>query len=101
VYIGTAALVALGCTVCKQCFTGKCSWGIATQEPRLTKRLDPEEGAKRVSNLIGAWSHELQEILGALGLNSLESLRGNRDRLRGVGLSESEMEVLGVLPAGR
>ncbi len=101
VYIGTASLISLGCTVCKQCFTGKCAWGIATQDPNLTKRLDPEVGARRVSNLIGAWSHELQEILGALGLNSLESLRGNRDRLRGVGLSQTELDVLDVLPAGR
>lgn len=101
VYIGTASLMALGCTVCKQCFTGKCAWGIATQEPKLTKRLDPEEGARRVSNLLGAWTHELQEILGALGLNSLESLRGNRERLRGVGMSQTDLDVLGILPAGR
>ncbi len=101
VYIGTAALVALGCTVCKKCFTGKCSWGIATQDPKLRRRLKPEEGAKRASNLIEAWSHELKEIIGAMGLNSIESLRGNRDRLRGVGMSQVDLDVLGVLPAGK
>lgn len=101
VYVGTAALMAVGCTVCKQCYTGKCAWGIATQDPNLTKRLDPVEGARRVSNLIGAWTHELEEILGALGLNSLESLRGNRDRLRGVGLSQTDLDVLGIRPAGK
>lgn len=100
VYIGTAALVALGCTVCKKCYTGKCPWGIATQIPELRKRLNPDEGARRAANLLKAWSHELKEILGALGLNSIESLRGNRDRLRGVGLNEVELEVLGVKPAG-
>ncbi|MFQ5815930.1 MAG: glutamate synthase-related protein [Candidatus Hydrothermarchaeaceae archaeon] len=101
VYIGTAALVALGCTVCKRCFTGKCSWGIATQDPKLRRRLKPEEGAKRVSNLIEGWSLELKEIIGAMGLNSIESLRGNRDRLRGVGMSQVDLNVLGVLPAGK
>lgn len=101
VYIGTAALIALGCTVCKQCYTGKCPWGIATQDPKLTRRLKPEEGAKRVVNLVNAWSHELKEILGALGLNSIESLRGNRERLRAIGLTKEEMEVLDVLPAGK
>jgi len=100
VYIGTAALVSLGCTVCKQCYTGKCPWGIATQDPVLRKRLDPDEGARRATNLLNAWSHELKEVLGALGLNSIESLRGNRDRLRGVGLNEVDLEVLGVNPAG-
>jgi glutamate synthase domain-containing protein 2 len=101
VYIGTGALIPLGCTVCKQCYTGKCPWGIATQNPKLRRRLDPEKGALAVANLIKAWSHELKEILGALGLNSLESLRGNRDRLRGVGLNQAELDVLGVLPAGK
>ena len=101
VYIGTAALIALGCTVCKKCYTGKCPWGIATQVPELRKRLNPDEGARRAANLLKAWSHELKEILGALGLNSIESLRGNRDRLRGVGLSDVDLEVLGVKPAGR
>jgi glutamate synthase domain-containing protein 2 len=100
VYIGTAALIALGCTVCKKCTTGKCAWGIATQRPELRKRLDPEEGATRVANLLAGWSLELKEILGALGLNSIESLRGNRDRLRGVGLGQPDLDVLGVLPAG-
>ncbi|MDP2931671.1 MAG: glutamate synthase-related protein, partial [Chloroflexota bacterium] len=32
VYIGTAALVALGCHVCQQCHTGKCAWGICTTD---------------------------------------------------------------------
>ncbi|MDI6655726.1 MAG: glutamate synthase-related protein, partial [Candidatus Hydrothermarchaeota archaeon] len=101
VYIGTAALIALGCTVCKRCYTGKCAWGIATQVPKLRKRLDPEKGAKAVSNLIQAWNHELKEILGALGINSVESLRGNRERLRGVGLTQTDLDMLGILPAGK
>ena len=33
VYIATAALVAIGCTVCQKCYTGKCPWGIATSDP--------------------------------------------------------------------
>lgn len=100
VKIGTAALIALGCTVCKRCYTGKCAWGIATQDPRLRSRLDPVEGAQRVSNLLLAWSIELKEILGAAGINSIESLRGNRDRLRGYGLDHTTLEILGVQPAG-
>ena len=78
--------LALGCTLCQECYTGSCAWGITTQKPELTRRLDPEWGAERLSNLVHAWSHELKEILGAMGVNAVESLRGSRERLRGVGL---------------
>jgi glutamate synthase domain-containing protein 2 len=98
--IGTAALIAMGCHVCQKCYTGKCSWGIATQKPELEHRLDPEWGAERLSNLIRAWSIEIKEVLGALGINAIESLRGNKERLRGVGLERSTLEVMGVKPAG-
>ncbi|MHB9094815.1 MAG: glutamate synthase-related protein [Eubacteriales bacterium] len=100
VYIGTSALIALGCHMCQRCYTGKCNWGIATQNPNLVKRLNPDIGAQRAANLVKAWSHEIKELLGGMGINALESLRGNRLMLRGVGLSEKELEILGVMHAG-
>ncbi len=100
VAIGSAALMALGCHLCQGCHTGSCSWGLTTQKAELTRRVDPEWGAERLSNLIHAWSHELQEILGALGVNAVESLRGSRERLRAVGLDEQTCKILGVKPAG-
>ncbi len=98
--IGTAALVALGCHVCQKCHTGCCSWGICTQRQELTRRLDPEWGASQVVNLVTAWTHEIAEVLGALGVNAIESLRGSRERLRGLGLDASTLDILGVKPAG-
>jgi glutamate synthase domain-containing protein 2 len=100
VYIGTAALVAMGCHVCQKCYTGKCNWGIATQDPYLVKRLNPDIATERLVNLIRGWSHEIMEMLGGMGINAIESLRGNRLHLRAVGLTEAEMEVLGVKVAG-
>jgi len=100
VYIGTAALIALGCHVCQSCGTGKCNWGIATQRPELTKRLDPELGAERLVNLVHGWNHEIQEMLGGMGINSIDSLRGNRLMLRGIDLSDRELAILGVRHAG-
>jgi glutamate synthase domain-containing protein 2 len=100
VYIGTAALVALGCTVCQQCHTGKCAWGICTTDLALTKRINPDIGARRLANLLRGWSLELKDILGGMGVNALESLRGNRLHLRGVGLTDTELEILGVRMAG-
>jgi glutamate synthase domain-containing protein 2 len=100
VNIGTAALMALGCTCCQQCHTGKCAWGICTSNIALTKRINPDIGARRLANLIRGWSIELKDILGGMGINALESLRGNRLQLRGVGLSDTELEILGVRAAG-
>jgi len=100
VAIGSAALMAMGCHLCQGCHTGKCSWGLTTQKPELTRRLDPEDGAQRLVNLVNAWSHEVQEILGALGVNAIESMRGSRERLRAVGLDAQTCEILGVKPAG-
>lgn len=100
VYIATSVLIALGCHMCQQCFSGKCNWGIATQNPNLTKRLNPEIGAKRAANLVKAWAHEIKELLGGMGINALESLRGNRLMLRGIDLTEKELQILGVYHAG-
>ncbi len=41
-----------------------------------------------------------KEFLGALGVNSIESMRGSRERLRGLGLDAQTLEILGVKPAG-
>ncbi len=99
-YIASAPLIAIGCHMCQTCNTGKCNWGIATQRPELTKRLNPEIAHKRVMNLINAWNHEIKEIMGGMGINSIDSLRGNRLMLRGIGLSEKELEILGIRHAG-
>ncbi|MBQ1847301.1 MAG: alpha-hydroxy-acid oxidizing protein [Clostridia bacterium] len=99
-YIATAALLALGCHLCRTCQSGKCNWGIATQRPELVKRLNPDIGSERLVNLMTAWRHEIMEIMGGMGINSIEALRGNRLMLRGVGLNEKELEILGINHAG-
>ena len=55
---------------------------------------------KRAANLLRAWNHEIQEMMGGMGINSIESLRGNRAMLRGVGLTQKELEILGIAHAG-
>ena len=99
-YIATAALLALGCHLCRSCQGGKCNWGIATQRPDLVKRLNPDIGSQRLVNLMTAWQHEIKELMGGMGINSIEALCGNRLMLRGVGLTEKELEILGIAHAG-
>jgi glutamate synthase domain-containing protein 2 len=100
VYIGTAALISMGCRVCGNCYRGLCPWGIATQREDLVSRLDPEVESEHVANLINSWTLELSELMGAAGINSIESLRGNRSRLRGYMLDEGTLDVLQVKPVG-
>ena len=100
VYIATSALLALGCHLCRSCHLGRCNWGIATQRPDLVKRLNPEIGYKRLVNLVSAWDHEIKEMMGGMGINSIEALRGNRLMLRGIGLNEKELQILGIKHAG-
>ena len=100
VSIGSAALIAMGCHQCGDCASGRCNWGIATQRADLVARLNPEAAAERVVNLVSGWNREIQEMMGGMGINAIDSLRGNRLMLRGVGLNEKELEILGVKYAG-
>ncbi len=100
VFVSTSALIALGCRLCKNCHSGKCNWGIATQIPELTRRLNVEEGTERLCNLLTAWNREIKEFMGGMGINAIEALKGNRLMLRGIGLNDRELDILGIKHAG-
>ena len=91
VAIGIAALLALNCNKeipesdfvsevgvpagqCSHCHTGKCPVGITTQDPQLTKRLDPDEGAERVANFINSMTMEMALLTRSLGKGDVHSL---------------------------
>ena len=73
VCIASAALIAMGCHMCRSCSTGKCNWGIATQKEDLVKRLNPDIAYQRLVNLLTAWNNEIKEMLG-LNIKELEIL---------------------------
>ncbi|HDP80372.1 MAG TPA: FMN-binding glutamate synthase family protein [Spirochaetes bacterium] len=100
VYVGTPVLIALGCGVCQRCFTGKCAYGITTNRPGLAERIDADRATMALTNLLRAWAEEIKELMGSMGISTIEALRGNRDRLRAVALSGEEMSILGVQHAG-
>ena len=91
VAIGTAGLIALNCNkeipesdfesevgvpagFCHHCHTGKCPVGIATQNPELTKRLDPDEAAERVANFLNSMTMEMALLTRSLGKSDVHSL---------------------------
>lgn len=100
VYVATPVLIALGCGVCQRCFTGKCAYGITTNKPGLAERIDIDDAAEALENLLHAWAEEIKELMGSMGISAIEAIRGNRDRLRGIGLNEEELRILGVKHAG-
>ncbi len=56
----SAAEIAMGCRACMACHKGECVYGITSQNPRLRARLNPEEGAQRLTNFIHATSEEIK-----------------------------------------
>ena len=91
VAIGIGALVALNCNreipesdfineigvpagQCHHCHTGRCPVGITTQDPELTKRLDPDEAAERVANYINSMTMEMALLTRSLGKGDVHSL---------------------------
>jgi glutamate synthase domain-containing protein 2 len=66
----------------------------------LVSRLDTDISTQRLVNLFKAWTEEIKEILGALGIDSIESLVGNRDRLRYIGPNPKIAEILDVKHVG-
>ena len=91
VAIGLASLIALNCNreipesdfqteigvpagFCHHCHTGKCPVGIATQNPELTKRLDPDEAAERVANFLNSMTMEMALLTRSLGKSDVHSL---------------------------
>ena len=91
VAIGIGALIALNCNKeipgtnfmeevgvpagsCHHCHTGKCPVGITTQDPELTRRLDPDEGAERVANFINSMTMEMALLTRSLGKGDVHSL---------------------------
>ena len=80
--LGTAELVALGCTRCANCERGRgCTYGITTTDEALSLLIDPDWGAGRLSNLYRAIQWQLRDILRCLGLSSIRDLRGRTDLL--------------------
>jgi glutamate synthase domain-containing protein 2/glutamate synthase domain-containing protein 1/glutamate synthase domain-containing protein 3 len=77
---GTAALVAIGCVMARQCHLNSCPAGIATQKPELRAKYagTPEQ----VIAYFRMVAQEVRTILAQLGLRSLDQLVGRVDLLR-------------------
>jgi glutamate synthase (ferredoxin) len=97
---GTAALVAIGCVMARQCHANTCPVGIATQRDDL--RADYVGTADMLIGYLRLVATEVREILASLSLTTLGDLVGRADLLRrreGVATSV-KLDAL-VTPAAR
>lgn len=80
--LGTTELVALGCTRCANCERGRgCPFGLTTTDPELSRLVEPEWGAERLSRLYASFQREIAGILRRLGMRTVRELRGRTDVL--------------------
>ncbi len=89
VYMAFPTLVAMGCIYCKQCYKGKCPFGITTQDPELRKKLNIEGASKKVANFLTACTEEVKMAAGACGKRDIHEL--NREDLRSLNLLTKEI----------
>lgn len=67
-------MLALGCVQSLSCNTNTCPTGVATQDPKLSKGLDPTDKGERVCNYHHKTVESLMDILSSTGHNSPDRL---------------------------
>jgi glutamate synthase domain-containing protein 2 len=68
VQVGREAMFALGCIQAQRCHTDRCPTGVATQNPRLARGLDPDSKSERVRNYVIALRRDLMKVSEAVGV---------------------------------
>ncbi|MBK5932904.1 glutamate synthase (NADPH) large subunit [Rhodovulum imhoffii] len=94
--IGTAALIAMGCIMVRQCQSNTCPVGVCTQDERLRAKFTGN--ADKVVNLITFYAQEVREILAAIGARSLDDVIGRTDLLGQVSRGSAHLDDLDLNP---
>ena len=94
----TMAMVALGCTICRQCNLGTCHVGIATQIQTLAEAQEKglrhfvpvhfEQDYQNIVRLFEGIANEMRELTARLGANRLQELVGRADLLEQTALKD-------------
>ncbi|WP_298437522.1 glutamate synthase large subunit [uncultured Jannaschia sp.] len=94
--IGTAALIAMGCIMVRQCQSNTCPVGVCTQNPELRAKFTGT--ADKVVNLITFYAQEVREILAEIGARSLDDVIGRADLLTQVSRGSAHLDDLDLNP---
>jgi len=94
--IGTAALIAMGCIMVRQCQSNTCPVGVCTQDERLREKFTGT--ADKVVNLITFYATEVREILASIGARRLDDIIGRADLLTQVSRGAAHLDDLDLNP---
>jgi len=94
--IGTAALIAMGCIMVRQCQSNTCPVGVCTQDARLRDKFTGT--ADKVVNLITFYAQEVREVLASIGARSLDEVIGRADMLTQVSRGSEHLDDLDLNP---
>ncbi|MEW9920081.1 glutamate synthase large subunit [Marimonas sp. MJW-29] len=94
--IGTAALIAMGCIMVRQCQSNTCPVGVCTQDESLRAKFTGN--ADKVVNLITFYATEVREILASIGARSLDEVIGRADLLTQVSRGSAHLDDLDLNP---
>ncbi|MCK0120607.1 glutamate synthase large subunit [Loktanella sp. F6476L] len=94
--IGTAALIAMGCIMVRQCQSNTCPVGVCTQDEALREKFTGN--ADKVVNLITFYATEVREILASIGARSLDEVIGRADLLTQVSRGSAHLDDLDLNP---
>ena len=94
--IGTAALIAMGCIMVRQCQSNTCPVGVCTQDESLRAKFTGN--ADKVVNLITFYAQEVREILASIGARSLDDVIGRADLLAQVSRGSAHLDDLDLNP---
>ena len=94
--IGTAALIAMGCIMVRQCQSNTCPVGVCTQDEALRDKFTGN--ADKVVNLITFYAQEVRELLAEIGARSMDDVIGRADLLTQVSRGSAHLDDLDLNP---
>jgi glutamate synthase (NADPH) large chain len=94
--IGTAALIAMGCIMVRQCQSNTCPVGVCTQNEALRQKFTGT--ADKVVNLITFYAQEVRELLASIGARSIDEIIGRADLLTQVSRGAAHLDDLDLNP---
>ncbi len=67
VNVGREAMLSIGCIQAQKCHTDRCPVGVATQDPRFTRGLDPTLKSHRLAQYVASLRRDLLSLAEAAG----------------------------------